>query len=53
MRSLCDLTKAVPSELKSVPKEGVERCPSFRKLIDQMVIVVLRYVTLEHIRKNF
>ena len=32
--------------MKATPKEGVERCPGFKKLVDQMVVVEFGYVTV-------
>ena len=44
LRTLCNLVKAAPSEMKAVVKDGTERCPSFVKLIDQMVVVKSGYM---------
>lgn len=46
LRKLCDLTKVLPADIKAAPKEGVGRCAGFKKLIDQMVVLVCGYVTV-------
>ena len=46
LRKSRDIAKVPPSGIKASPKEGVERCACFKKLIDQLVVVEFGYVTV-------
>ena len=39
LRTLCKMIRSIPSELKSVVRDGCDRCPAFTMLIQKMVNV--------------
>ena len=41
MREMIEMTKAIPAELKATPREGAQKNPKFKKLIDHMVSAVV------------